>query len=247
VVPYEHGLLNAVGLSNPGAQAMANEIKAFRLRSSTPVIASVFGGSPEEFAEAAAIVAQAAPHLIEVNVSCPNVESEFGLPFSLDFVATARITRLVKEAVGPIPVSVKLSPQASPISRLAAMCEDNGADAITAINTVGPGMLIDTGTMRPVLSNLSGGVSGPAVLPIAVRAVYEIYRSVSIPIIGMGGVTNANDALQLIMAGAAAVGIGSGIHYQGLAIFEEVCRGIRDFLDARRIPSLLLLRGAAHA
>ncbi len=246
VLPFGHGLINAIGLANPGVDEMAAEIAEFKRRFQTPVFASVFGRSEGEFARVARRIAEAGPDLIEVNVSCPNVESELGTPFGLDPEATARITRQVKDAAGSIPVAVKLSPQAHRIGELAPRCQDAGADAICAINTVGPGMVIDVDVRRPVLANRVGGLSGPAILPIAVRCVYEIASRVTIPIIGTGGVACASDALQLILAGATALGIGSGIHEQGLELFEAVHQGIREYLDAHGLPSLEAIRGAAH-
>ena len=129
---------------------------------------------------------------------------------------------------------------------MARACEAAGADGFTAINTVGPGMIIDTGVRRPVLSNRSGGVSGPAILPIAVRAVFELAAATDLPIIGTGGVCTADDALQLIMAGAAAVGIGSGIYYHGLEIFSRINAGLREYLQREGLKSLEQIRGAAH-
>lgn len=246
IVPFEHGLLNAVGLSNPGAEAMAAEIAEFRSRFKVPVFASIFGKTVEEFGRVAAIVAQANPHLIEVNVSCPNVESELGTPFGLDPGLTGEITRLVKLSAPGIPISIKLSPQAHGIGRLARACQDAGADAITAINTVGPGMIIDPVIRRPVLSNRVGGVSGGAILPVAVRCVYEIAAQVSIPIIGTGGVSRAEHALQLILAGATAVGIGTGLSEGGDDVFTDVCKGLSEYLDANGFSNLAQIRGVAH-
>jgi len=246
VVPYEHGLLNAIGLANPGAERMAEEIAEFRSRFEVPVFASIFGSTVGEFGQAAEVIAAASPHLIEVNVSCPNVESEFGTPFGLDASLTAEITRVVKRASASIPVSIKLSPQAHGIGRLARACQDAGADAITAINTVGPGMIIEPELRRPVLSNRVGGVSGGAILPIAVRCVYEIASQVSIPIIGTGGVSRASHALQLILAGATAVGIGSGVREGGASVFSEVTQGLSAYLDRHGLASLDSIRGAAY-
>lgn len=246
VLPWSHGLINAVGLSNPGMELAANELRGFKTRSTVPLIASVFGRTIDEFGEVAAVVAAAKPDIIEVNVSCPNVQSEFGLPFGADSEATAAITRMVKQAAGAIPVAMKLTVNCPSIARMALVCEENGADIITAINTVGPGMLIDTQTRRPVLANRVGGLSGPAILPLAVKSVYEIARTVRIPIIGTGGVTTADDALQLIMAGATAVGVGSGVYYGDLAIFNLIHHGIAAYLEAAGLISLSELRGVAH-
>ncbi|OQA07515.1 MAG: Dihydroorotate dehydrogenase B (NAD(+)), catalytic subunit [bacterium ADurb.Bin374] len=248
VLPFEHGILNAVGLSNPGVDVMAQEISEYRKRfgSQAPVIASIFGASVEEFGEVAERIAAARPDMIEVNVSCPNVASEFGQPFGADPAACARITSLVRKKVGKIPLSIKLTSSCASIGTVAKVCEDNGADAITAINSIGPGMLIDLNVRKPVLSNRTGGVSGACILPIAVRCVWDIYRSVKIPIIGGGGVMQASDALQLIMAGASAVGIGSAVYKPGLAVFNRINGGIMQYINSNSIQSFSSLVGAAH-
>ena len=246
ILPWKGGMLNAVGLSNPGAEGAAAEFAEYKRTCAIPLIASIFADSPENFGKLARIIAGARPDLIEVNVSCPNVESEFGTPFAADAAALAAVTRAVKDNAGGIPVAIKLSVQCASIAKMAEVCQQNGADAITAINTVGPGMWIDTGVGRPVLSNRVGGVSGTAILPIAVRAVYEIRRAVDLPIIGTGGVSCADDALQLIMAGADAVGIGSAIYAGGIELFDEINRGLEEWLKARGFESLAQVKGLAQ-
>lgn len=246
IVAFEHGWVNAVGLSNPGCELAAKEIREYRARTRTPIIASVFGKTMEEFGQVAEKAAEAEPDLLEVNVSCPNVASEFGTPFEADDADLAWITAAVKRAAGKVPVSIKLSANFGGIGRKAKACEDAGADAITAINTVGPGMLIDLNVRKPVLSNKAGGVSGPAILPVAVRSVFEITRSVKIPVIGTGGVSCAEDALQLIVAGATAVGVGSAFAFDGLEKIPAWHRGMEDYLARESLPSLDAIRGAAH-
>ena len=246
VLPWPGGLINAVGLSNPGVEAELEEIAEYRRTCATPLFVSIFAESPAEFGRLARRVAGAKPDLIEVNVSCPNVESEFGAPFAVDPEACGRVTRAVKENAGDVPVSIKLSAQCASLVRMAVICRQNGADAFTAINTVGPGMWIDVGTGRPALANKVGGVSGPAILPIAVRAVYEIRKAVDLPIIGTGGVSCAADALQLIMAGADAVGVGSAVYAGGVETFGEITRGLAAFLKERVFDSLAQVKGLAH-
>jgi dihydroorotate dehydrogenase (NAD+) catalytic subunit len=246
ILPWKGGMLNAVGLSNPGVDGASAEIAEYRRTCATPIFVSIFAGSPEEFGQLAGRIAAAKPDLIEANVSCPNVESEFGIPFAADPEACGAVARAVKAAAGGIPVSIKLSAQCASIARMAETCQRNGADAITAINTVGPGMWIDTGVGRPVLSNNVGGVSGTAILPIAVRAVYEIRQAVDLPIIGTGGVSCADDALQLIMAGADAVAIGSAIYGGGIELFGEINRELAEFLNKRGFGSLDRVRGMVH-
>ncbi|MHB2153398.1 dihydroorotate dehydrogenase [Calditrichota bacterium GD2] len=246
IIPFEHGLLNAVGLSNPGIDEMVKEIRKFKRQSEAPIFASIFGRTIDEFAEVTQRTVEAEPDLIEVNVSCPNVHSEFGQPFGDSLSDTARVTEIVKKHAGSIPVSIKLGPHGPGIGRLARVCEENGADAITAINTVGPGMLIDIDVRKPILSNKTGGVSGPAILPIAVKSVYEVYRSVNIPIIGTGGVTVAADAIQLILAGATLIGIGTAVYYQGIEVFRKVADGIHTYLQKHGFNSIEEIRGLAH-
>ncbi len=246
VAPYEQGLLNAVGLSNPGAEAMAEEIRQFKARFSAPVIASVFGADVEEFAQVTEILAQARPQLFEVNVSCPNVAAEFGQPFASDPQATERITRQVVARAGGIPVSVKLSTGCLSLAEMAQACQRGGARAITAINTVGPGMIIDPQARRPVLSNLVGGLSGPAILPLAVKAVWEIRRACSLPIIGTGGVESAEGALQLLLAGASALGLGTALYRKGLGVLEEINQELSAYLAHHGEASLPSIVGAVH-
>jgi len=246
ILPVRHGLLNAVGLSNPGADAVAAEITAFRERSRTPVFASVFGRTEEEFGQVAARLAMAEPDLIEVNVSCPNVESEFGQPFGADFDAVARITERVKAAADRIPVSIKLTLHCASVVHMARVCKEHGADAVTAINTVGPGMFIDVHTGRPVLSNREGGLSGGAILPLAVRTVYRIKAAVDIPVIGTGGVEDLDGALQMLQAGADVVGIGTGVYTGGPGLFGVIRSGLRAHLKEQHMNSIDELRGMAH-
>jgi dihydroorotate dehydrogenase (NAD+) catalytic subunit len=247
VAPFAHGLLNAVGLSNPGAEAMAREIEDFKARCpGIPIFASVFGADPGAFAEAARVVAGSAPALIEVNISCPNVASEFGEPFSARPEAAAAVTRAVRDAVPHLPISVKLSLHCPSLAAMARACEAAGADALTAINTVGPGMILDPRMRRPILSNRTGGLSGGAILPLAVRAVWDLHESVGLPILGTGGVEDAEGALQLIEAGATAVGIGTAVWTKGAGVFREIEVGLGAFLDEQGVGALCLLRGVAH-
>jgi len=246
VIPFEHGLLNAVGLANPGIEEMNREISEFKIRVGKPLIASIFGKTEDGFGEAAARISLSKPDLIEVNVSCPNVASEFGLPFAADADACGRITHMVKERANGIPVSMKLSLQCPSIAAVGRACQENGADAITAINSVGPGMLIDLNVRKPILANQVGGVSGAAIMPLAVRAVWDLFRAVTIPIIGTGGVTRPEDALQLILAGATAVGIGSGVYAYGLDIFSATNAFLAQWLERDECSSLADIRGSAH-
>jgi len=239
------GMINAVGLSNPGVEEEVGEIREAVQNAGVPVIASVFADSAKKFGEVAAKIAEANPALIEVNISCPNVESEFGKPFAADAKAAAQVTEAVRNAV-KVPVVVKLSPNVPNIKEIAKAVVGAGADAICAINTVGPGMVIDIESAKPVLSNKTGGLSGPAVKPVAVRCVYDIAQAVQVPIIGTGGVATGRDAIELMMAGAAAVGIGTAVHSRGITVFKQVVDEMREWMESRGYSSAKQLVGIAH-
>lgn len=248
VLDWGHGLINAVGLSNPGAEAERDELMRARaeLRASgAALIVSVFGDSPEAFAEAVRILQPVGADLVEVNISCPNVHSEFGRPFALEPVAAAMVTEAVRrEHAGPL--FVKLSPNTPDLVEVARAVVAAGADGLTAINTLGPGMVIDLHARRPILANLTGGVSGPAIRPIAVRCVYEIAQALDVPIIGTGGVSSATDALEMVMAGATAVGIGSALETDGEQVIARVLSEMSALMAELGIATLDEIRGCAH-
>lgn len=247
VLDWGHGLINAIGLANPGVEEMAAILKDTKGRLEplgVPLIASIFAETMDEFAEVARRVSEAEPDLIEVNISCPNVEAEFGRPFASDPDSAAAVTRAVKGAT-PLPVIVKLSPNVTDIAAIAQAVEAAGADAIAAINTV-TGMVLDVDCGQPILANRVGGLSGPAIRPIAVRCVYEIYQAVDIPIVGLGGVVDGRDAVEMIMAGATAVGVGSAVYYRGVDAFREIAQGIASFMVEHGHKTLADFRGIAH-
>lgn len=231
---FEHGVVNAVGLSSTGVENTNKELEILKTNSDCVVIASVFGGTKEEFAQTVDLLDIKNIDAVELNISCPNVHDEFGLPFSSSPKTACEVVSFVRNKT-KLPLIVKLSPNFPNIGLIAKACEDNGADGITAINTVGPGMLIDINTYRPKLSNKTGGVSGPAILPIAIRCIYDIYKNVKIPIIGMGGITNYEDALQIVMAGATLYGVGSGILYKGMTVFDSINKGIEKYLKEKNM------------
>lgn len=248
VLDWGHGLINAVGLANPGIE---EEVKIIH-RAQTlleplgvPLVASVFAETVEGFAEVARKVGEARPDFIELNISCPNVSAEFGRPFASDAADAAWVTAAVKD-VTSIPIIVKLSPNVIDIAAIASSVERAGAAAIAAINTVGPGMIIDIYSGQPILANKVGGISGPAIRPIAVRCVYDICLAVKVPIIGIGGVSEARDALEMVMAGATAVGVGSAVHYRGVEVFQAILDEMRAFMREEGYGSLDELRGIAH-
>jgi dihydroorotate dehydrogenase (NAD+) catalytic subunit len=247
-VDWGHGIINAIGLSNPGAEEEAvllAEAKVLLAALGVPLIASIFGGSVEEYGQVAGTIAAAQPDLIEVNISCPNVADDFGTPFAASCESAAAVTAAVKAAVGSVPISVKLAPNVTNIGRIAQAVVAAGADAITAINTM-PGMVIDAEAGRPVLANRTGGISGPALKPIALRCVAEVASAVDVPIIGTGGVTSGRDAAEMLMAGATAVGVGSAVWYRGAEALGEIVTELAAFMVARGYRSLDEFRGLAR-
>src|SRR3989338_4497533 len=239
---YDNVFLNAVGL--PG-QGIGNAIKDFgRLNDlSVPVIGSIYGYKIEHFGQVAKKMASLKPAIVEVDISCPHMD--YGKPYYADAELVAMVTREVKKNSGKIPVSIKLSPNVYDIKEIAHAAEKAGADAITAINTA-TGMAIDIDARKPILANKVGGISGPALKPIAVRCVYEIFEEVKIPIIGTGGVTYGKDAIEMIMAGATAVGIGTAVYYRGIDVFRKVCNEMEEWMKKNKVKSLDEIRGAAH-
>ncbi len=247
VIEWGHGLINAVGLRNSGAVAISQELVSLKQRLAplgVPVIASVFAETVRGFADVTRVIAAARPDLIEVNISCPNVEAEYGKPFAAEADSAAAVTRAVKDAA-PCPVIVKLSPNVTDIVAIARAVEEAGADALCAINSL-TGMVIDIASGKPALANRTGGVTGAAIRPIAVRCVYEITRSVKIPVIGLGGVESGRDVVEMIMAGATAVGVGSAVYVRGPAVFSELLLQLVDCLDEHGYASLDEIRGSAH-
>jgi dihydroorotate dehydrogenase (NAD+) catalytic subunit len=243
-VDWGHGLINAVGLSNPGAEAEAQMLVEARARLEplgVPLIASIFAGTTAEFGAVARTIAAARPHLIEVNISCPNVADEFGTPFAASCESAAAVTEAVKRNVGDIPIAIKLAPNVPDIARIAAAVVEAGADAITAINTM-PGMVINADAGRPVLSNRIGGISGPALKPIALRCVYQIAQAVRVPIIGTGGVTTGRDAAEMLLAGATAVGVGSAVWTRGVGALGEIAAELAAWMAQEGYAHLRELR-----
>ncbi len=245
LLTFEAGVMNAVGLSNPGVDKIIEELEHYKQNSDAPLIASIFASKTSDFGIAAKKISEAKPDIIEANISCPNVEAEFGKPFAADTKMAAAVTKVVKKNT-KIPVFVKLSPNVSNIASIAKAVEKAGADGITAVNTAGPGMVINIDAGKPILANKVGGISGPAIKPIAVKCVYDIYEAVKIPIIGTGGITTGRDAVEIIMAGATAVGIGSGVYYRGIEIFQRVCEEIEEFMEENNYSNLKQIRGIAH-
>jgi dihydroorotate dehydrogenase (NAD+) catalytic subunit len=244
---WEGGLINAIGLTNPGAADETKLLAKMRPRLQAlgvPLIASVFAGTVTEFGEVAQVVAAAEPDMLEVNISCPSVGDEFGTPFSGTIESAVAVTEAVRRVV-TCPIAIKLAPNVPDIARIAAAVEAAGADAITAVNTM-PGMVIDPLSGSPLLSNRVGGISGPALKPIALRCVYEIAQAVSIPIIGTGGVSTGQDAAEMLMAGASVVGVGSAVYYRGVAAMREIGEELVAFMSQNGWASVEIIRGKSH-
>ncbi len=208
IAECDSGMINAVGLQNPGVDAViAEELPKLKKCFSKPVMANVSGFSIEEYAETCAkLDKEEQIGWFEVNISCPNVHGG-GMSFGTSPEAAGEVTRAVK-AVTTKPVFIKLSPNVTNIVSIAKACEENGADGISLINTL-LGMRIDLKTKKPVIANKMGGFSGPAIKPVAIRMVYQVYEAVSIPIIGMGGISTAEDVIEMLLAGATAVEVGA--------------------------------------
>ena len=240
--------LNAVGLSNPGIEEKVEELKEYKKLSKTPLIASVFATTAEEFGLAAEAIAKASPDAIELDESCPNVEDEFGRLFCLDERAAAKPVEEAKTPVYTrIPIFAKLSPDVPAIELIAKACVEAGADGITAVNTAGPGMAIDIDRAKPILANKYGGLSGPALKPLAIKSVFRIRAALpETPIIGTGGVFTGEDAVEMLMAGANAVGIGTAAFYRSYTVFDKVCSEMRIWMKAKGYSSVKELISKAH-
>ncbi len=237
------GMLNAIGLENPGLEAYLR-LHAPRLMSmGTNVIVNVAGYTIEDYVSVATAVEDArAAHALELNISCPNVK-EGGYAFGSDAASAARLTAEVRRAV-KLPLIVKLSPNVTDISTIAKACEDEGADALSLINTL-LGMAIDIRTGKPVLANTTGGLSGPAVKPVALRMVWQVTQRVSIPVVGMGGIASWQDALEFLMAGATAVAIGTGQLMDPMCIPKAI-EGLHEYCEAAGLGNISEAVGSAH-
>jgi dihydroorotate dehydrogenase (NAD+) catalytic subunit len=239
IVETPSGLLNAIGLENVGLEAFLRDKLPWLCGLRTHIFVNILGDTPEEYAELASVLSeQKGISALEVNISCPNVKSG-GVAFGTDPSAAAEVTRAVKEAA-KLPVIVKLSPNVTDITVIARAVEQAGADAVSLINTLS-GMAIDIQKRRPVLANIFGGLSGPAIKPVALRMVWQTARAVSIPVIGIGGIVRAADALEFLMAGAAAVQIGTATLINPKT-GQEIITGIENYMKQRGLTELSGLR-----
>ena len=236
------GMLNAVGLQNPGVDVMIKRDLPFLKEAGATVIVNVCGKTTEDYLEVVERLSDQPADLLEINVSCPNVK-EGGIAFGQDPKALYEITKAVK-AKAKQPIIMKLTPNVTDITAVAKAAEAGGADALSLINTL-TGMKIDVHRRTFALANKTGGMSGPAVKPVAVRMVYQVAQSVKIPVIGMGGIATAEDALEFLLAGATAVSVGTANFFNPQATVE-VAQGIEDYMRENRIEDVKELIGAAR-
>jgi dihydroorotate dehydrogenase (NAD+) catalytic subunit len=243
VVQASGGLINAMGLPNPGIEEYAEEIIHAKTVVQAPLIVSVFGYSADEYELVAQKAVEAGADAVELNVSCPHVKltgSEIGQNPAL----LKKVVSKVKASVHK-PVIVKLSPDVTDIAETANAAVKAGADALTAINTV-KALAIDAETALPLLNNVRGGLSGPAIKPIALRCVYDLYEQVKKPIVGCGGITTWQDAVEFLLAGASAVQIGTAVALETPNVFHVINRGVKAYLKKKRYRSVQEVVGVAH-
>ncbi|MGI6452045.1 MAG: dihydroorotate dehydrogenase [Syntrophomonadaceae bacterium] len=242
IIETPAGMLNAIGLENPGIDEFLNLHLPYLLRKGATVIANIAGNQVEEYAQLAARIEQnGGVAAIELNISCPNVK-QGGMQFGTNPQAVHDVVRAVKREVS-IPVLPKLSPNVTDIVEIAHAASEGGADGLSMINTL-MGMAIDIEARKPVLGNIFGGLSGPAIKPVALRMIYQVHKEIDLPILGGGGITNYRDALEFIMAGATAVSIGTG-NFINPRTAVEVKEGIAQFLRENDMRSVKELIGVA--
>jgi dihydroorotate dehydrogenase (NAD+) catalytic subunit len=235
------GMVNAIGLENVGVEAFLRDKLPVALTYGTNIVASIAGDTPDEFAQCARLLDSSPVAAIEINISCPNVKRG-GMAFGVDSEASGEVVSAVRAATSK-PIIAKLTPNVTDIAPIAKACETAGADAISLVNTFAA-MVIDVENQRPLLAAGTGGLSGPAIRPAAVYRVWQVAKAVKVPVIGMGGIWNANDALEFILAGATAVMLGT-VLYADPAAGNRVLAGIREYCAAHNIAAISDLVGAA--
>lgn len=228
------GMLNAIGLQNPGLDVFLQRDLPFLQKYDTKIIVNVCGHTPEEYMKAVERLSTSVADLLEINISCPNVKAG-GITFGTDSKMVESITSELKKLTKK-PIFMKLSPNVTDITEIAKAAEAGGADGISLINTL-MGMKIDINRRTFALANKTGGLSGPAIKPVAVRMVYQVSKSVKLPIIGMGGIASAEDAIEFLMAGATAVSVGTA-NFHNPKVTEEIAAGIEEFMRAKSIKDI---------
>lgn len=242
-VGVECGIINAIGLSNPGAENFKEELKRID-RKGNVSIASIYGATPEEFSKLVLKIEDYVD-MIELNISCPHAMEGYGASIGQDANLIHKIVSAAKDSANK-PVIAKLTPNVTDIVEIAMAAQDAGADALTLINSLGPGMKINIDVARPVLSNKFGGMSGKAIKPIALRNVYTVYDNVDIPIIGVGGISNFEDVVEFLFAGARAVQIGTSIMDEGVEVFGKINKDLEEFMNKKGYESIDEMIGLAH-
>lgn len=248
IISTEHWTLNAVGVPDAGPEKAREEIGSFLEDHPAPLIANIIGLSAEEFAAIASKIAPLKPDFFEVNLSTPTFLKLRGKLFAEDEGEAAAIIKAVKKVAKEIPIFAKLTPNVPNIGEVAVACVNAGADGITAINTVGPGMAIDLKSRMPILSAHKGGLSGPSLKPIAVRCVSEVYEATGgkVPIIGTGGVYTGEDAIEMMLAGASLVGVGTAVVDRGIDIFRKICDEMQEWCTNEGVTNVADLVGGMH-
>ncbi len=235
IIETPSGMLNAIGLQNVGLEAFIVEKMPYLVSGSTPVIVNFYGETIEQYVELAQrLSAVEGIAALEANISCPNIK-QGGIAFGTDPRMAGEITERIRAATS-LPLIVKLTPNVTDIAQIASSVEQGGADAVSLINTLA-GMVIDPATRRPVLGNITGGLSGPAIRPLALRMVWQVCQAVRIPVIGLGGIMNANDALQFLIAGACVVQVGTGL-FVDPSIPANIIAGVEEYMTVHGFERL---------
>lgn len=232
----EHHFFNAVGLPDGGIEKAKEEFAQYRKLTDAPLIGNIVAYSLEDFAELTEKITALKPDIIEINISCPNVHDEFGTPFACQIDSAADVTKAVR-AKTDLPVIVKLAPNVYNLANIAKACADAGADGFCLINTM-PGMMINADLRTPAISNKFGGVSGPALKPIAMKCVHDVFNATGLPIVATGGITTGMDAIEMLMAGGRLLGVGSAIHYRGIDVFSKITKEMQEWCDKEGVKNL---------
>lgn len=243
IIETASGMLNAIGLENPGIKEFLNTHLPYLRENNVTIIANIAGNTIEEYAALAEMIeGNDGVAGIELNISCPNVK-QGGLQFGTDPQMVYEVVKAVKDKT-TLPVMPKLSPNVTDIVEIARASEAGGADALSMINTL-MGMAVDINTRKPFLANIFGGLSGPAIKPVALRMIYQVYREVKLPILGGGGIVNYRDALEFLMVGATAISVGTGI-FINPQITDEIVSNLLQYMQENNIDTISELIGAAH-
>lgn len=245
MIGFGEVFMNAVGYSNPGVEEAKKEFIDLKKKISGPVIGSIIGTKPEDFVKVYKALEDCNFDAIEIPLSCPHTPGFGTLAGQGTPEATYEITKAVRK-VCKKPIIVKLSPNSANLADVAKAAEKAGASAINMGNTHGPGMKINIETGKPVLDFKVGGLSGPAIKPVAIRCVYDLYKAVKIPIIGTGGITSGKDAIEMLMAGASVVGIGTAVYYKGPEAFKEIEKEMQEWMQENNYTNISELIGKAH-